>query len=139
MFLGECKSFGNLERLFRTPYWNWCWVPFIHHTSFMTLPPSAILVSSHLIFWLVLLRMNGNITCLLIQFSYILTKTFIKTQGLLNISILYCLITLVSFYSLDDLVLEIVPNYRDVTDTRVSSPVSAQVYRHDGIYASWCS
>lgn len=105
----------------------------------MTLPPSAILVSSHLIFWLVLLRMNGNITCLLIQFSYILTKTFIKTQGLLNISILYCLITLVSFYSLDDLVLEIVPNYRDVTDTRVSSPVSAQVYRHDGIYASWCS
>lgn len=75
---------------------------FFHHTSFMTLPPSAILVSSHLIFLLVLLRMDGNIACLLIQFSYILTKTFIKTQGLLGISILYCLIILVSFYSLDD-------------------------------------
>lgn len=74
---------------------------FFHHTSFMTLPPSAILVSSHLIL-LVLLRMDGNIACLLIQFSYILTKTFIKTQGLLDISILYCLIILVSFYSLDD-------------------------------------
>lgn len=76
----------------------------------MTLPPNAILVSSHLIFLLVLLRMDGNIACLLIQFSYIYTKTFIKTQGLLNIAILYRLITLVFFYLLDDLVLEIVPD-----------------------------
>lgn len=76
----------------------------------MSLPSTAILVSSHSIFLLVLLRMDGNIACLLIQFGYILTKTFIKTQSLLNISILYCLITVVSFYSLDDFVLEIVPN-----------------------------
>lgn len=76
----------------------------------MNLPPNAILVSSHSIFLVVLLRAHGNIACLLMQFSYIQTKTFIKTQGLLNIAILYCLIALVSFYSLDDSVLEIVPN-----------------------------
>ena len=89
---------------------------FFRHTSFMTWPPSAILVSRHSIFLLVLLRMDGNIACLLIQFSYTLIKTFIKTQGLLNMSILYRLIALVSLYSLDDLVLEFVPNERDVTD-----------------------
>lgn len=41
------------------------------HTSLMTLPPRAILVSRHLIFLLVLVRVDGNIACLLIQFSYI--------------------------------------------------------------------
>lgn len=106
---------------------------FFHHTSFMTLPPNAILVSSHSIFLLVLLRMDGNIACLFIQFSYILTKTFIKTQGLLDIPILYCLIILVSFYSPDDCSTLMRRNRHS------SSPVSAQVYRHSGICACWHS
>lgn len=37
----------------------------------MTLPLNAILVSCHLIFLLALLTMDGNIACLLKQFSYI--------------------------------------------------------------------
>lgn len=110
MVLEEHKSFSwPFRKVVQNSLLKLMLGSFFHHTSFMTLPPNAILVSSHSIFLLVLLRMDGNIACLLIQFSYILTKTFIKTRGLLNVSILYCLRTLVSFYSLD-LVLEIVPN-----------------------------
>lgn len=56
---------GDFKRLFKLVLGSFS------HTFFMTLPPIAILVFSHLICLLVLLRMDGNIACLLIQFSYI--------------------------------------------------------------------
>lgn len=63
---GMSRSFGCSNAL-RSTHWNWCSVPF---SSFMTLPPSAILVPSHLIFLLVL-RGNSNGASLLSQSSYI--------------------------------------------------------------------
>lgn len=63
---GECLSLQLGVRLSEPPTETDALVP-AHHSSFMTLPPNAILVPSHLI--LLVLRANSNVASLLSQSS----------------------------------------------------------------------